>query len=887
MAVLPLRRQVHQGVQAVQIPFVRVQQVGQVGAVATDHVFGGYADGGAAIRRLPLETAPVEFQAIEVPCVQFNARSLQEAFRGVRVAHVEAQRIVPCVGVARHRIEPRGRIIGWQVLAEARVQPHGGPEPVLHAQVVAMEMDPGFHAVVAVPPEVRSNEPFVCAPVGPVVQVVVEGDLGGEVQAVVRLVGIGEAVGGIDAHVGDAGGNVHARGVVALQVVPSDPPRQHRGTCSLGVPGIGDVVVVGAPIARRYVQVQRHLQGSLPAQADLLALASVAVPQSGHGVVDPFVGIDPLVEEPVQVHVRVLDDTVPEVLDVRMADAPLLEVVAHGLGEEFIAQHVLQVVEHHGGLVVHVPVSALALAFVVPELVAVRVDRWQAVAHGIAHVPCVHLLFHGQLGFGVAPGIGPGRRVVHERVSVDVHQARSGEVLREPFIEHGAVGLVVADHAEEPVVPHFVHEEAAVVRFTPAVQRQHGVFHAVPRIGHHHFRIGVEADPGTVALDHLRAIVRRVLPAAGVRLLRHADAADAVPFRLADAVRGIGGPGEIVHVLRMVAPHFAHGAVVRCDHARPFVPRFVLEVADVQFRTQVGRQHVLRVLQPARGFQHLVVGHVQFHVVSAEIAVELIAQMLLRVPAHLAIVHADPGVPLGAVVVLVAPGGEELHAAPHAFGPMRLEHDPECGLRTGGQRHRQPGFQHGVVLLPLQFDPVHAQRKHLGAAFLAVAPGCAAVLHQVGVAARVVGVLVQVEVDEGQGVRRVVPVGQGRFAFADVRALIEAQLDAVVHVLLPVPGHGRTVLPVVGVVRVAVGVRRVQRVVALGEQAGLHGEQEADGKDPSHEGRWRPMKACDQDIPLQLAAAARVARSCSLFSRCARAMLVFSSKPMSRAIMLK
>ena len=95
-----------------------------------------------------------------------------------------------------------------------------------------------------------------------------------------------------------------------------------------------------------------------------------------HRVVDALIGFDPLIEEPVEVHVREGDDALAEVFWIRVAHVPLIEVVLHGRQEEGVSQHVLQVVQHGSRLEVDMPIPTSAF-LVARELVAMRVDRGQ------------------------------------------------------------------------------------------------------------------------------------------------------------------------------------------------------------------------------------------------------------------------------------------------------------------------------------------------------------------------------------------------------------------------------------------------------------------------------------------------------------------------------
>ena len=290
------------------------------------------------------------------------------------------------------------------------------------------------------------------------------------------------------------------------------------------------------------------------------------------------------------------------------------------------------------------------------------------------------------MGQGEALLISRGGRILHQRIPIDVFQGPRGQELGEAFVQERAVCLVVPYHAEEPVVPHLVCEKTTVTRVAAAIQGQHGVFHAITCIGHDHLRVGVHPEVAAVTGDDLRGVFGGVLPTARVRFLHQRHAFHAVPFRFADAVVRVGGEGEVVDVLGMELPHLAFSGLRSGDHRRCFVPRFVLEVADVKLRFEIGRQHVLLVLQPAGGVQYIVVREVQVHVECAEVTIEFTAEVLLRVPPEPRVVHRDAWIPVYTIVVLGAPAVEELHAPVHIAGPVRGEADAEGGACARWQR---------------------------------------------------------------------------------------------------------------------------------------------------------------------------------------------------------
>ncbi len=433
-------------------------------------------------------------------------------------------------------------------------------------------------------------------------------------------------------------------------------------------------------------------------QGDGLSFIAQPVGDAAYGIVDALVRGDPRVEEPRQVALGGIGEALLHVLRIRMAGTPLIDVVAHAGQERRVPQHVLEVVEHGGRLGVDMAIAALVAPFPVTELIAVGVDGRQAVAHGIALEGVVHLAVARSFWAQVASFIGGARRIAHEGVTIDALQPPCREELGEALVQEGPVGLVVAEHAVEPVVPHFVHEQTTVVRIAPAVQGEHGVLHAIARIGNDHLGVGVGAEVGAEHFDDARGVGGSVLPSARVRLLHQGHALHPVPGGFADAIRGVGGEGEVMHVLGMEAPYLPSVRIRGQDHRWRLVPWLVGEVADVELAAQFRGQYFIDVLQPARGVQHIVMREVQVHIEGAEVAVQLIAQVLLRVPTHAAVVHGDARIPVYAVVVLAAPGVEELHAPLHVHGPVRGEADAKGGAFTWGQRCVEPHLHNGVVL---------------------------------------------------------------------------------------------------------------------------------------------------------------------------------------------
>ena len=133
-----------------------------------------------------------------------------------------------------------------------------------------------------------------------------------------------------------------------------------------------------------------------------------------------------------------------------MTEFPLFHVVFHGLQEHGIAQIVLEVVEHRRGFVVHVFVAA-TMSGRRMKIVGVGFEDFIGAVDGIFHVSGEGAFEFG-LGFAGEFSHAPG-----------------GEELGESFIECGAIGFVGADHAEEPVVSHFVCNETLVAGVVSAI----------------------------------------------------------------------------------------------------------------------------------------------------------------------------------------------------------------------------------------------------------------------------------------------------------------------------------------------------------------------------------------------------------------------------------
>ncbi len=91
-----------------------------------------------------------------------------------------------------------------------------------------------------------------------------------------------------------------------------------------------------------------------------------------YAVVECLSGLEPFIEKPGKVYMRVLDNRGAEIFEIRMCKKPLAKVVLHRCFKERVAKGVLQVVEHGGCFVIHCSIPA-ALAQGAVEIIGMSV----------------------------------------------------------------------------------------------------------------------------------------------------------------------------------------------------------------------------------------------------------------------------------------------------------------------------------------------------------------------------------------------------------------------------------------------------------------------------------------------------------------------------------
>ncbi|MEK0440056.1 MAG: hypothetical protein RLZZ504_972 [Bacteroidota bacterium] len=394
-------------------------------------------------------------------------------------------------------------------------------------------------------------------------------------------------------------------------------------------------------------------------------------------VIGGFVGLKPLIEERIEVGLGTLDDGISKIFDVGVAEFPLFHVVFHGLQEDRVAEVVLQVVEHGGGFVVHVFVSA-TMSCGRMKVVGMGFEDFVGSVDGILHVAGKGAFEFG-LGFFGEFAHAPG-----------------GEELGKAFIEGRAVGFVGSHHAEEPVVAHFMGDETLVAGVVTAIEGNHGVFHAIGGIGAYNFGVVVQAEIAAIGGDDFCGELGGLLPSFGVVFLGDGHALYTIPSGFTDAVGGIGGPGEIVHVYGLIVPCFVR-AIGRNNHRGLRTDGFVFEIGDIELFSQGSGQNFLFVYQGACGFGDVVVGQCEGYVEVAVIAIKLLFYVLVGLPSEFSVVHADSGIPMHAVEVFVSVVVVNFHATADASavevgGKVDLEGDLLPGFEGGGQFDFEQGI---------------------------------------------------------------------------------------------------------------------------------------------------------------------------------------------------
>jgi hypothetical protein len=131
------------------------------------------------------------------------------------------------------------------------------------------------------------------------------------------------------------------------------------------------------------------------------------------------------------------------------------------------------------------------------------------------------------------------------------------------------------------------------------------------------------------------------------------DALHAVPCGFPDAIGGVGGKGEIVHIDGLVVPCF-EGAVGGDDDRGLGADGFVFEVGDIELFSQGAGQYFVFVHEGAGGFWDVMVGEGEGDIEQAIIAIEFLFYVLIGFPGKLAVIDADARVPVHAVEMFVA-----------------------------------------------------------------------------------------------------------------------------------------------------------------------------------------------------------------------------------------
>ena len=150
-------------------------------------------------------------------------------------------------------------------------------------------------------------------------------------------------------------------------------------------------------------------------------------------------------------------------------------------------------------------------------------------------------------------------------------------------------------------------DQALVAGVVTAIECDHGVFHAVGGIGANNFGVVVHTKIAAIGGDDFGGELGGLLPSGGVVFLGDGHALYAIPGGFADAIRGVGGPSEIMHIHRLEVPCF-ETAVGLCYNRGLGTDGFVLEVGDIELFSQGSGQDIIFVHQCAGGFYYVVVG---------------------------------------------------------------------------------------------------------------------------------------------------------------------------------------------------------------------------------------------------------------------------------------
>ncbi len=365
----------------------------------------------------------------------------------------------------------------------------------------------------------------------------------------------------------------------------------------------------------------------------------------------------------------------------------------------------------------------------------------------------------------------------------------AGRKLREALVHPRVADLVGAEHPVEPLVRRLVrrHADEAAGRAASRDEVHHRVLHpAVARLRDGELRPAVRPETLLVVGDDGRHEAPLRLPPCGdVRLVEKVVRASVRPGDAVVRVVAVGGPREVVDVLRLPAPR----------QARRFGPRLLagLERDERLARGRVAFADLSAVLQHAGCADGVGGGEGDAHVEGAEGRVELTPDVGLGVPAA-AVVLRHLGVPLRhrEVDALAALPPRAARLQRH----LRLERHREDGALAGRERARQVDAHDGVVDAEGRVHTVHRERLHaLVADFVGrVVPDAR---HDAGVGVgevavalrhhrrRLEGVEVQVIEDLPERVGRVVLVGEALPPGVAVRGRVHVDVHLVGDALLP------------------------------------------------------------------------------------------------------
>ncbi len=229
-----------------------------------------------------------------------------------------------------------------------------------------MHVQTEFDAIKSVVPEIGAGRNLIAAPIGLVVNPMIHIEINSGGVRVVQHIDVCKPMRGIYANASYTFRDINFNVVCAVKLCESRPFRQYMRIRPLYKPRVRYMKAMDAVIGIGHFKIDRHLHPPFPSQADAVFPVLAEPSHTSHSIINALVGFEPLIEEPVQIHFGVPDHRVPEIVEIRMAELPLIEITLHGIGKQRIAQHVFQVVKHGGGLVIHMSVPVIIVA---PETV--------------------------------------------------------------------------------------------------------------------------------------------------------------------------------------------------------------------------------------------------------------------------------------------------------------------------------------------------------------------------------------------------------------------------------------------------------------------------------------------------------------------------------------